>query len=608
MVSGRVHPRRRSGLALTEVIVCLGLSIALAGAGCAALGLAPAPAAAAPAVTTTADGGPGSLREAVALAAPGETITIPGGDYKLTLGELTIAKSLSLVGAGAAATTLEGGGASRVIDATDAAAEVTIADLTIRGGDVHASVAQGGGIFSQAGHLTLVRDTIAENLADATSPGANGGIAEGGGVSVHLEAKADLTVRDCTFVDNVADASGDTGKSGGIAEGGGLSVRFAGAVDISGSTFGGNQALTRGGGIAAGGGVFLRDNSQPGSLSTSTLSGNLVESGVSAGGAGAFISTGGPYPVAIDRVTVTGNSAVSGIADAEGGGLLLVGFSGGPIRMLASTIAANSADKGGDLRAGAELSIGDTVISAGSGEAGKENCEGAADITSLGFNLDSGDGCGFHSPGDQVDLDPRLGPPAENGGPTLTMLPAPTSPLVDQGAAFGLTSDQRGLPRPVEYPGVPNSTATGADGSDVGAAELQPPPSSPLSGPAQAGASSPIVHLTIRLGKLRKDRKRGTATLQVSFSGAATGTLSLGGKGLRPRTRALSGATTATLPVSPDRKGRRALRRGGRHKFGLTVTFIPAAEGAAVTATRQVTLIDKARRPARKKKPILSLP
>lgn len=602
-----MHPRRQSGWALAEAIACLGLSIALAGAACAALGLAPAVAAAAPSVTTTADGGPGSLREAVALAAPGETITIPGGDYKLTLGELTIAKSLSLVGAGAGATTLEGGGASRVIDATDAAAEVTIADLTVRGGDVHAAIAQGGGIFSQAGHLTLDRDTIAENVADATSPGANGGIAEGGGVSVHLEAKAALTVRDCAFVGNVADASGDIGKSGGIAEGGGLSVRFAGAVDISGSTFSGNQALTRGGGIAAGGGIFLRDDSQPGSLSTSTLSGNLVESGVSAGGAGAFVSTGGPYPFAIDRVTVTGNSAVSGIADAEGGGLLLVGFAGGPIRMLASTIAANAADKGGDLAAGAELSIGDTVISAG-GEAGKENCEGGARITSLGFNLDSGDGCGFHSPGDQVDLDPRLGPAAENGGPTLTMLPAPTSPLVDQGAAFGLTSDQRGLPRPVEYPGVPNSTAPGADGSDIGAAELQPPPSPPHPGPAQAGASSPIVHLNIRLGKLSKDRKRGTATLPVSFGGAATGTLSLGGRGLRPRTRALSGATTATLPVSTDRKARRALRRDGRHKFGLTVTFTPAAAGAAVTATRQVTLIDKAKRPARKKKPILPLP
>jgi hypothetical protein len=89
----------------------------------------------------------------------------------------------------------------------------------------------------------------------------------------------------------------------------------------------------------------------------------------------------------------------------------------------------------------------------------------------------------------------------------------------------------------------------------------------------------------------------------VSFSGAATGTLSLGGKGLRPRTRALSGATTATLSVSTDRKGRRALRRDGRHRFGLTATFIPAAEGAAVTATRQVTLIDKAKFPAKKKEP-----
>ena len=82
--------------------------------GALAFVLLPAAAVAAPPVTTTTDGGAGSLREAVTMATPGETIAIPAGNYKLTLGELTIAKSLTLVGAGAGVTVLEGGGASRV--------------------------------------------------------------------------------------------------------------------------------------------------------------------------------------------------------------------------------------------------------------------------------------------------------------------------------------------------------------------------------------------------------------------------------------------------------------------------------------------------------------
>lgn len=563
-----------------------GSSLALIAA--LAFAVAPAAAVAAPAVTTTADGGPGSLREAVTLAAPGEAIAIPAGNYKLTLGELTIAKSLTLAGAGADLTVLEGGGASRVVKATNAAAEVTISDLTIRGGHVRAGIAEGGGIFSQAGHLTLLRDTISENTSDATSPGANGGIADGGGVSVHLETKAALTVRDSKIVGNVANASGDTGKSGGIAEGGGLYVRFAGAVDVTGSTISGNQALTRGGG------VFFRDNSQAGSLSTSTLSGNLVESGALAGGGGGTIVTGGPHPFAIDRLTVTGNTTVSGNGGAEGGGLSLGGSANGAIRMISSTLAGNTSNLGGDLSAGSEVSIGDTVISAGSGNTATENCTGAAGVTSLGFNLDSRDQCNFHAPGDRIGLDPLLGPLAANGGPTETMLPAPNSPLVNAGASFGLTADQRGLARPVEYPGVPNSSAPGADGADIGAVELQLPPPSPTQSSPAPTPTTPPKAVTFTLGKLTRNVSKGTATLTLNFSEPATGTLSLRGKGVKSRSMSLTGATTAKLVLATTGKARRGLRTHGTRKVSFTVTFTAGA-ASPVTSARKVTLSKRLR-------------
>src|SRR5262249_41041369 len=85
-------------------------------------------------------------------------------------------------------------------------------------------------------------------------------------------------------------------------------------------------------------------------------------------------------------------------------------------------------------------------------------------------------------PTDQVgtlgaELNPLLGPLADNGGPligpagslgsTLTRLPAAGSPLLNAGGfpeATRLATDQRGLPRPA----VPGTQA------DIGAVEVQP--------------------------------------------------------------------------------------------------------------------------------------
>ena len=44
--------------------------------------------------------------------------------------------------------------------------------------------------------------------------------------------------------------------------------------------------------------------------------------------------------------------------------------------------------------------------------------------------------------------------------------------MIDAGAASGLTSDQRGRPRPLTFSGVQD--ASGGDGSDIGAVEVQP--------------------------------------------------------------------------------------------------------------------------------------
>jgi hypothetical protein len=73
---------------------------------------------------------------------------------------------------------------------------------------------------------------------------------------------------------------------------------------------------------------------------------------------------------------------------------------------------------------------------------------------------------------DKVGVDPKLGPLTMNGGPTPTMVPLPSSPVLDQGKSFGLTTDQRGLPRPVVLPTI-STVPAGGDHSDIGAVEVR---------------------------------------------------------------------------------------------------------------------------------------
>ena len=70
--------------------------------------------------------------------------------------------------------------------------------------------------------------------------------------------------------------------------------------------------------------------------------------------------------------------------------------------------------------------------------------------------------------GNQLNVDPLLGPLQDNGGPTKTHALLPGSPAMDKGYSSGSVTDQRGFTRPV---GIAN--VKGGDGSDIGAFEVQ---------------------------------------------------------------------------------------------------------------------------------------
>jgi Chlamydia polymorphic membrane protein (Chlamydia_PMP) repeat len=198
-----------------------------------------------------------SLRDAIAAAAPGETINFGvQGTILLTHGELTVNKNLSISGPGANLLTIDADGGSRVITVNDGnagtLANVQISGLTITGG-VTSGV--GGGLLSLEA-LTVSQCWITGNRAD-----------NGGGIDNFYGT---LAVIDCTISGNAS--TGVTGGGGGILN---FSSSLGQTSSITNSTISGNTAATRGGGV----------NNFKGTLNIqfSTITNNTAPSGAGSG-------------------------------------------------------------------------------------------------------------------------------------------------------------------------------------------------------------------------------------------------------------------------------------------------------------------------------------
>ena len=456
--------------------------------------------------------------------------------------------------------------------------------MTIRDGRADGS---GGGIYNQVATLTLRDVKVTANFANRDGePGQFGGIADGGGI---YNQGGSLSLVDSAVTANRASAVGGSEKFGGIAIGGGVYTQ--GPFTIVRTTIAGNSVDTRGGqgpsngsqfgGIGEGGGLAALIESDS-SLSDSTISGNTADSSAGPGGfagiseGGGILLLAGNSHVSISGLTVTGNTVrgLGGGGITEGGGLLYSGKAG----TLTNTTLANnsvlgSTAAGGNLVIDEGTTLRDTIVSGGAGSPGTENCGG--EVKSVGFNLESADQCGFHAAGDRVNADPQLGPLQDNGGPTQTMALAATSPAVDQGSASGQGNDQRGVLRPIDFPTIPNSATAGADGSDIGAFELQP-------------ASE------VFLGKLKRNKKKGTGLLTVRVPVPTLGTLTLSGKGLRRKSKPVSETGVMKFAVVGKRGVKRALRRRGKRKVSITISYAPVGNDA-VAAARRAKLVKRSK-------------
>jgi hypothetical protein len=463
-------------------------------------------------VTTTADSGPGSLRQAILDANAdlgGDIIQFaPGvsGTITLTSGELDITDTVDIQGPGAGVLTVSGNNASRVFGLNDVA---TISGLTITGG----SSSTGGGLFNEAGALTV-------NSCIFTGNVGSGIFNEGGALMVNNSTFisntgalfTDWSVISGTPTSYTAYGAGgiynsQSGLQGGIVTvsgstftanlGGGIFNYRATAngtyrplamgetvpaVTVSDSTFSGNQGLGGAGIFNLGGGTLT--------VSTCTFSGNFanaqvgVTTGQASGGTGGGINdifgstlTVSNSTFSDNRAGMPGGSGYGGALSVTYGGVATVSnctfasnsanFAGGAIfqflatlSVINSTISGNSiagnssTNLGGGIYAGGlGLSVGNTIIGGNTANTGPDV---AATVTSLGYNLigNTSGSHGFGAAGDQLNVNPHLGPLAANGGPTQTMGLLPGSPAIGAGSSTlsGVavpTTDQRGFARVV---------------------------------------------------------------------------------------------------------------------------------------------------------------
>lgn len=399
----------------------LSTSVAVLSALAATFGVVAPAQAATIKVTTKADElnnqPPCSLREAIRSAnvdtaiggcssgTGADTITLPKGTYKLTIanaaadpdednggsGDLDILADLTIKGAGAVRTVVDGNGAAlgdRVFH-VNSSASVSFVGITIRNG-VETIGAVGGGGVGNRGKVTFTNAVITGNASG-----------NGGGVS-------NVTGATATFINTTVSKNSATGSGGGVRNGPGASSTFTG------STISGNSAQD-------GGGIFNSLGSSS-TLTSSTVSGNRANDS----GGGIHGGTG-----SLSSVTVTANTA-----DADGNGL----GNGGGVNVdltLTNTIIAGNADASPPPQTSIPDCSG-TMVSGGYNLIGRN--------TGCVITPTTGDKIG--TPG--IPFDPGLGPLRDNGGPTRTHAIRSFSAAKNAGAqgAACLAKDQRGVPRP----------------------------------------------------------------------------------------------------------------------------------------------------------------
>lgn len=438
-------------------------------------------------VTTDADSGTGSLREALAAANAS-----PAHDFiEFDPAFFNTQRTIALTDANGPLIveddlTINGPGASLLTVQRDTAATTNFfvfgslaPVLNMSGFTVRNGVSQdfiGGGLVSAGvgNNITLDRMVFSGNSATGN------GFGIGSGGAIGLGPETFLTVRNSTISGNTAEHNG-----------GGIYFYSGGSLVIENSTISGNTTTSEtsayGYFYAGGGGVYFFGQASPTPPSgftpgTLVIRNSTIANNTSAATGGGINLIAFSGTLLVQNSTISGNRANTsdgGNAYYGGGGIHQLGF--GAISVVNSIVSGN-------LLAAGSTAVGPDIRSASGTVSTRFSAIG--DVT--GFT--ESDGTGNLPPGTNL----LLGPLANNGGPTQTMAPLPGSPLIDAGSnadvPIDMTTDQLGSVHDRIFGTV-----------DIGAYEVQPP------------------QVTINQAAGQADPTNGTIVFDVVFDVSVTG-------------------------------------------------------------------------------------
>jgi hypothetical protein len=346
----------------------------------------------------------------------------------------------------------------------------------------------GGAIYNSGGRVNALNCSFGDNQAFGAAPwppqigslGLGGAIYNGGNLTLDL----------CTFTGNSAwgKASGGAGTG---ASGGAIFNDYGAILTADRTTFCGNSAS---GGSGADGTSEAYPPSNDGSSGGDANGGAICNQGScvlarstfcqnrASGGAGGNGGSGWSHHIALDGGA--GGNGGSGLGAAVAGAASLVNCT------IAFNVGSGGAGGYGGAGGGGDISNG-SGGAGGNGGGGSGGVDATCNLTNCTFAWNAGIGgpggaggpagsdagtpgaggangiSGGGAPGtggnSSINIlivsnspaggdtfpDPKLGPLADNGGPTLTMALLPGSPAIDAGnTSLAPPTDQRGFPRP----------------------------------------------------------------------------------------------------------------------------------------------------------------
>ena len=228
---------------------------------------------------------------------------------------------------------------------------------------------------------------------------------------------------------------------------------------------------TNGGGIFSKGNLTLKNSTLSRCVATANggavyaQSGTTLISDCTISGTNSAVKGGGVYvnaPVTIENSTISGNTA-----STNGGGIYA---HTSVLTVRNSTIANNSStnDGGGLCLSGSTpaVTLQSTIVSDNTGAAGADIFNASGSTLNVDHSLLSvapSAAINGTNTNNSIGVSANLGSLQRNGGPTATQKPNAGSPALGAGSnPAGLTTDQRGAPRPL------------AGSVDIGAVQLQP--------------------------------------------------------------------------------------------------------------------------------------